>query len=216
VIVVIQCQSDKHPGRTLKSTVGKPVTFVAQPHLLPADDHIYARPDDLEHGRSWRNVLLDYNSAGQNPLQLYPAYQLYRNPIYKRLADRVSVPKLYILSAGWGLIPAAYLTPYYDITFSQVPMDQKYKQRRKGDLYFDFAMISSNANEEIVFFGSKSYLPLFSKLTSEVRANKVVFYNSDVSPEARGCIWKKYLNAKRNTNWQFDCANDFLDGAISI
>lgn len=219
MIVVIQCQSKKHPGRTLKSGSGKPVAFVAQPQsdLLPADGNIYARPDDLsDDGRSWRKVLLDYNSNAENPLHLYRAYDLYQDPVYRRLAERVTVPKLYILSAGWGLISAAFLTPYYDITFSQVPRDQKYKQRRKGDQYDDFAMICPEPIDRIVFFGSKSYLPLFCRLTSEVSTEKLIFYNSDEAPEAPGCMLKKYPNPKRDTNWQFDCANDFLDGAIGI
>jgi hypothetical protein len=47
-----------------------------------------------------------------------PAFQLYQNEAYRRLADKVGTQKLYILSAGWGLIGAMFLTPSYDITFT--------------------------------------------------------------------------------------------------
>lgn len=41
-----------------------------------------------------------------------------------------------ILSAGWGLIPAQFLTPRYDITFSASA--EPYVRRRKNQAYEDF------------------------------------------------------------------------------
>ena len=38
--------------------------------------------------------------------------------------------RLYILSAGWGLIPGDFLTPNYDITFSAAQNVQRFKRRR--------------------------------------------------------------------------------------
>jgi hypothetical protein len=68
---------------------------------------------------SWWPALRTYNRQPRdNPLGLYPAYRLYENRTYERLADRFGLLKLYILSAGWDLIAANFLTPYYDITFS--------------------------------------------------------------------------------------------------
>jgi hypothetical protein len=62
-------------------------------------------------------VLQEYNALpGNNPLGLYPAWRLYENRSYEGLVDRFGVDNLYILSAGWGLISAAFLTPNYDIT----------------------------------------------------------------------------------------------------
>jgi hypothetical protein len=217
MIVVIQCQGKKHCGGSLSTASGQPVTVVAQPQLAPADGHVYARPDDLsEEGRSWREVLLDYNRSGRNPQGLLAAYHLYQEPLYGRLAERVGLQDLYILSAGWGLIPATFLTPYYDITFSQVNPPHKYKRRLPADRYSDFAMIPAETSKRIIFFGSKSYVPLFCSLTRELRADRTVFYNTEYPPEAPGCTLKKYTRAKRDTNWQFDCASDFLDGTISV
>jgi hypothetical protein len=72
-----------------------------------------------EDGISWRHFLRKYNDdAGGNPLHLYPAYQLYENRAYGRLVGRYGLRNVYVLSAGWGLIRADFLTPSYDITFS--------------------------------------------------------------------------------------------------
>lgn len=217
MIVVIQCQGKK-TRVFLKNALGKPIIFVAQPALAPSDDSfIYVRPDDeAETVISWRQVLLDYNRDGRNPQGLLPAYELYQQPIYRRLAEAVTADKLYILSAGWGLIPATFLTPYYDITFSQVKPDQKFKQRRKADRYDDLAMIPRDTKDQIVFFGSRSYVPLFGALTHEVHSEKVVFFKAEEPPDAPGCTLREFTNAKRDTNWQYDCANAFLDGGISV
>lgn len=219
MIVVIQCAGSKqHAAGRLRTANGKPVIFVAQPEQAPRDSCVYAKPDDLsDTGVPWRQVLLDYNSRGKNTLGLCQAYRLYRNPIYARLYknDR-GLKKMCILSAGWGLTDADFLTPYYDITFGQVKPNEKYKQRRKTDRYDDFCMLRANTNEDIVFFGSKSYVPLFCSLTRVVRAKKTIFYNTKYPPEAPGCILREFTGAKRNHNWQFDCANAFLEGAINV
>lgn len=122
MIVVIHCAASKRPDAGhVVNAAGKPIVFVAHPEIAPAENaHVYARPDDAsENGRSWRNLLLEYNSRpGNNPLGLLPAYQLYTNGTYGRLVERLGANNVYILSAGWGLIRSDFLTPYYDITFS--------------------------------------------------------------------------------------------------
>ena len=135
MIIIIQCAASKRPGaERLMSARGKPVVFVADPEAAPANcTHIYARPDDIsDSGKSWRQVLLEYNNerTEDNPLGLHPAVQLYQNKIYARLVDRFGLRKVYILSAGWGLIRADFLTPYYDITFSQSAEDSNAAGRK--------------------------------------------------------------------------------------
>ena len=93
--------------------------------------------------------------------------------------------------------------------------DQKFKQRRKGDRYDDFSMIPANAEEPIVFFGSQSYVPLFCTLTRDVKTKKTIFYNTEYPPEAPGCYLKEFVGAKRDTNWQYDCANAYLKGQLT-
>jgi hypothetical protein len=216
MIIVIQCAASKNLNAGhLASASGRPVIFVAEPLSAPADPaHVYARPDDpSETDASWRNVLLKYNEQrGNNRLRLYPAYKLYINKIYERLVDRFGLPNVYILSAGWGLITADFLTPYYDITFSQSA--EPYKHRRKSDAYRDFRMLPAETNDEVVFFGGKDYLPLFCSLTNAVRTRKTVFYNSAHTPQALGCTLKRFETTTR-TNWHCQCAGAFLDGTIS-
>lgn len=125
MIIVIQCAAGKqgHAGH-LRTLDGLEVMFVAHPDSAPSHpNRVYARPDDLsDRGKSWRNVLQEYNrNPGENPLELLSAWQLYKNPVYEMLAKRFAPDRLYILSAGWGLVRADYLTPSYDITFSKTP-----------------------------------------------------------------------------------------------
>jgi hypothetical protein len=216
MIVVIQCAATKQPDAgCLVSASGKPVVFVARPESAPTDDtRLYARPDDFSHDRkTWRESLLEYNErSNDNPLGLYPAYRLYKNCIYGRLVEVFGVRNVYILSAGWGLIKASSLTPYYDITYS--PSAEGYKRRRKGDHYRDFCMLPKQPDDEIVFLGGKDYLPLFCALTSSVKAKRTIFYNSSQPPKAGGCTLKLFQTSTR-TNWHYECAEALLSGKIA-
>lgn len=210
MIVVIQCAATKRPeAGHLKSRDGRPVVFVANPAMAPAnDDCLYARPDDLSHnGETWRALLSSYNNSDANALGLLPAYRLYENAIYGLLADRFGVDMLYILSAGWGLISAGFLTPYYDITFSASA--EAYKRRRKSDVYRDFCMLPTT-EEPIVFLGGKDYVPLFCSLTKFAKGKRTVFYNSASAPEAAGCALERFPTATR-TNWHYECAKVLIE-----
>jgi hypothetical protein len=215
VIIVIQCAASKRADAGhLMSASGKRVIFVANPGVAPADPtYEYARPDDPSgSGLSWRQVVLRYNEEqGNNPLGLFPAWQLYENNIYGRLANRFGLQKVYILSAGWGLIRADFLTPYYDITYSHSA--EAYKRRTKADRYQDFQMLPDQTDEEIRFFGGKDYLPLFCSVTDAIRSRKIAFYNSAQVPQGSGCTLERF-NTPTRTNWHYKCANDFLDGAL--
>lgn len=156
--------------------------------------------------------LLGYNrKPGDNPLGLYEAYRLYDNPVYVRLKESFGTNKLYILSAGWGLVNSTFLTPYYDITFSRSV--DNYKRRRKGDRFRDFCMLPEGVDEEIVFLGGKDYIPLFCSVTSAVRARKTVFFNSENLPDISGCQLRRFPTTTR-TNWHYECADALINGRI--
>lgn len=211
MIVVIQCAARKRADAGYFETAdGRRVCFVADPRRAPLDGMVYARPDDpSDAGRTWRELLLDYNRSGKdNRLRLARAFELYENAVYTRLGAHVGIDKLYILSAGWGLIPASFLTPVYDITFSA--QADRYKRREKSDDYGDFCMLPAETTEPIVFFGSKEYTPLFGSLTSRIAAPKIVFYTSGQPPEVPGCRLVRFSTTRR-TNWHYECANAFLD-----
>jgi hypothetical protein len=215
MIVVIQCAGSKQENAgSLRTKNGLPVSFVAHPELAPPTAGCpYARPDDpSDDGASWRARLVAYNKeAGNNPFRLLPAFELYKNNIYRALVKRFGIENCYILSAGWGLINAAFLTPYYDITFSGAA--ENFVRRRKGDAYGDFHMLPNDVQQSIVFFGSKEYVPLFAALTRPVKSPKTVFFNSSQPPVAPGCLLTRFETRTR-TNWQYECAAAFLDGNI--
>jgi hypothetical protein len=135
---------------------------------------------------------------------------LYKNKSYSRLVDRFGVEQVYILSAGWGLIRADFLTPYYDITFST--RTEAYKRRRQTEQYSDFRL-PNDIDDEILFFGGSDYRSLFCSLTSSVRATKTIFYNSTIQPQVVGCKLERFQTTTR-TNWHYECVNAFLGGAI--
>jgi hypothetical protein len=217
VIVVIQCAARKRENAgSLRKQDGTRVMFVADPASAPVrGDCVYARPDDpSDQGGSWRDVLLRYNEAGGvNPLSLLSASELYANDIYRALAVKFGPGKTCILSAGWGLIPATFLTPYYDITFAASAED--WKRRKKRDAYKDLSMIPADTNEEILFLGGKDYLPLFTRLTATLKTTRTVFYNSATVPDTNGCRLVRFATTTR-TNWHYECAAALVRGALAL
>jgi len=215
MIVVIQCAAKKvSDAGYFQINEGRPVFFVAEPSEAPAcPDKMYARPDDVgSDDVTWRQSLIKYNkSPGNNPFGLLPAWELYANSVYELLRDQFGVESLYILSAGWGLIAANFLTPVYDITFSASA--EKYKRRRKKDYYDDLCMLPENSDEQIVFLGGKDYVGLFSELTRDHKGERVVFYNSATLPVAEGCMLKRYETTTR-TNWHYECARALVAGNL--
>ncbi len=215
--VVIQCAAGKRANAGhMRTDGGKPVLFVADPGGAPQTDAIeYARPDDIaQGGKTWRDVLFEYNRApGTNPLRLLPAFELYENPAYGKLAARFGIANLFILSAGWGLIPASFLTPAYDITFSQSA--DEYKRRRKNDVYRDLSLLPLDSLQPTVFLGGKDYLPLFTRLTIGAKGPRIVFYNSMNRPDAPGCDLRRFETTTR-TNWHYECARALAEDRLRL
>jgi hypothetical protein len=213
MIVVIQCAASKRADAgSLRTADGQKVLFVADPgEAPPVRGQHHARPDDrAEDGRTWREHLVAYNRSGSNPLHLSTAFELYENPAYRQLVKKLGVDNVFILSAGWGLIRADFLTPLYDITFSSaVRKAAQWKQRRQTDIYDDLRQLPATSTGEIVFLGGKDYVPLFCELTSDVVGERIVFYNSDTPPRAPGCRLERFHTATR-TNWHYECARSLM------
>ena len=217
--IVIQCAGSKTPSAgSFRMMDGRQVFFVADPTVLVQNDFFYAKPDDLaeESEESWRQKLVEYNKsfADKNPLHLLPAYKLYTNPAYSRLVGKFGKKNVFILSAGWGIIPADFLTPPYDITFSA--SGDQLNRRRKYHTYQDFSMIE-NDGDEVVFLGGKSYLPLFYDLTKDLKGQRTIFYNSLTPPGRllRNVRMVRFETTTR-TNWHYKCAQALSDGQIDI
>lgn len=223
-IIVIQCAAGKRSyAGCLRFRNGREALFVAKPANVPQDGpYAYAHPDGVaDTGETWRTQLLRYNelhkdATGENPLGLLPAWQLYSHPVYAQLAVKYGTERLYILSAGWGLIRADFLTPGYDITFSSSASGaENYKRRRERYAYNDWRMLPDNSANPVVFLGGKSYVKLFCALTGRVRGPRYVFYNSGSAPDAPGCHLRKF-DTRTRTNWHYECAQAFMDGRIGI
>lgn len=217
MIVVIQCAGRKTDGAGyFQNHDGRRVMFVADPESAPPDNRmIYARPDDhAADGETWRVKLETYNRAPEhNPFGLLPAWRLYANDAYRLLCDRFGADKLYILSAGWGLIRSDFLTPNYDITFSN--QANRLTRRRDRDSFEDFRMLPEDAAEPILFYAGKAYVDLAVALTKRVKGEKLLFYNSAVAPRAPGFSLRRYETTTR-TNWHYECAKAFVAGAIDL
>ena len=208
--VVIQCAGSKDPDAgCLMAADGKPVFFVANPAIAPQQSEVeYQRPDDIApSGLSWREELVQYNKTcrdtGANPRCLLPAWRLYANPAYRHLVNQLGKDKVFILSAGWGLISAPFLTPDYDITFSGNA--EAYKRRRKRDRYADFLMLPKDLSHPIHFVGGKDYVPLFLRLTAETDAERIIHYVGHRPSPAPNCRFCRF-ETKRETNWHYECA----------
>lgn len=215
--VIIQCAASKNAqpsGSGLYSKEKRKMKFVAKTDKAPRDgDFYYAHPDDLCDGnRTWRSWLQEYNEKeSSNPYGLLPAYRLYQNSAYEGLVAKFGVEKVFILSAGWGLIRANFLTPDYDITFSNASNVPLYARRRTSDYYDDFYQLPDDC-EEICFLGGKEYQHLFIRLTLGRKGVKRIFYNSQNSPSpVEGYIFERFFTT-RKTNWHYGCAN-WLIGA---
>ena len=217
--VVIQCAAAKRPDAGhLLDEEGKPITFVARPDQAPkTKDVLYRRPDDLAHdGRTWRSHLLDYNRRAEgNSLGLLPAWQLYRPPVYSELAAAFGLENLFILSAGWGLLAADFLTPYYDITFTN--QADRYKRRYAGrDRFADFRMLPDDRDQPMVFLGGKDYVGLFQDLTAGSADKRIIVYNSANAPGgAPGCRCVRFETTTR-TNWHYECAKALIAGTVDL
>ena len=216
MIIIIQCAGAKQPtAGHIQQKDGTPVSIVADPAIAPADPSChYAHPDDLaDTGISWRDELVRYNAApGDNPLGLLPAWELYKNPTYKLLAEHFTTENLYILSAGWGMIRADFLTPYYDITFSSSGPPHT---RRPGPRPFhDLQMLPSDVAEPVVLFAGKDYTSFACELLEGMRVSKYLFYSSADKPDAPG--WHLLRYPKSYTNWHYQCAKDLVDGSITL
>lgn len=223
MIVVIQCASGKNPtAGCLVTKGGKLVKFVANPELAPRDGYLYQHPDDLCEGISWRKVLCDYNNNPlNNPNGLLPAWELYTpktdREIYRQLVNRFGIKNTFILSAGWGLISADFLTPSYDITFSKNKNVEQYKRRNLVDIeiYDDLCLLPKDGTDKLVFLGGQSYIPLFCKLTNGYKGPRTILYKSADPPKA-DCGNLMRFETTRNTNWHYECAGSLIRGEIDV
>jgi len=212
--IIIQCASDKaeNAGKLIAPD-GYKVDFVANPNLVKnkVEGIHNFHPDDNIPGKdnSWRDLLVEYNQQKKNKLGLLKAGDLYKPRIYGDLTEYFGWENVYILSAGWGLVRSDYLLPDYNITFSSTAGPGK--KRKKNMLFKDFNHLENRVSnyDQIHFFGTPSYLPLFYELTS-MNSHKFVIHYADKYLEYKpGYKYEPY--ERTFTNWHYSCAKEFLD-----
>lgn len=220
MIAIIQCAATKRPDAGhLQRQDGTKCMFVADPASAPTDsERIHAHPDEAsDTGESWREKLVRYNAdPGSNPCGLLRAFELYENASRRGLVDRLGTDRVYILSAGRGLISASFLTPAYDITLNtRAKQKAPWKFRKKEDSYADLCHLPADTVEPVIFFGGKDYMPLFCKLTGSIPSRRTIFYNSSRPPDAPGCVLHRFSTTAK-TNWHYQCVKAFLQGQIDV
>jgi hypothetical protein len=217
--IVIQCAGSKNranPNAGFRSADNRLIKFVASPKLAPhSDQYTYARPDDMADGsQTWRERILAYNRGDHaNPLHLLPAYQLYAEKTYQNLVRKFGTKQVFILSAGWGLISADFLTPDYDITFTKKAAP--HCRRKKSDNYADICLLPDDG-DDIIFVGGKDYLPLFCEMTAKLKGKKKVFFNTVSDLNLGPGFSTERFQTDRTTNWHYDCAQMLIDGHVGF
>ena len=146
--VVISCAGSKAKDAGYMKTDRRYVKFVGNPAEVDSRILLRSTDDKARDGKTWRDK--HRIMSLMHPLGLLPAYKLYTpdkpyKDIYTQLVERFGINNVYILSAGWGLIHASFLTPKYDITFNGSA--DVYKRRRKRDQYCDFNDLESAIDE---------------------------------------------------------------------
>jgi hypothetical protein len=213
--IIIQCAKGKKKNAgCLKTTNSKNILFIANPNIATeTGDYVYHSPKDItEKNITWTNELARYNELTDNYFNLLPAYELYENNIYREIVSKFGIENVFILSAGWGLIRADFLTPNYNITFSNRKKEFK---RDKKENYPDLCHLQLDSADDLVFLGGIDYQPLFDKLTSKYCGRRIVFYNSVNLPKIKNCYFIKY-ETRQKTNWHYSCAKKIIDGTIII
>lgn len=216
--LIIQCAGGKKKtAGCLKTTDNQNILFVGNPNIAKeTGDYVYHSPKDItDNNITWSRELSNYNNQDTNYLNLLPAYELYNNSIYKKLVGKFGIKNVFILSAGWGLIRADFLTPNYNITFSNGKKIKAEFKRDKKENYPDLCHVPLDSTDDLLFLGGINYQPLFDKLTSSYRGKRIVFYSSANLPKLKHCSFVKF-ETKQRTNWHYSCAQKLLDGSLPM
>ena len=90
---------------------------------------------------------------------------------------------------------ADFLTPNYDITFSN--QADSYKRRHPSrDTYADFRMPTADRAQPVVFLGGRDYVGLFQALTAGSASKRIIFYNLTRAPTAPDCSCVRFKTTK--------------------
>ncbi len=195
--------------------------FVNIPGAGVVNEH---HPDDPINNMEilWRDYLIN-NQIDNNLLE---AYNLYTREEYRCL-HRKYEHNFYILSAGWGLVNSKFKLPKYDITFSNTANQNN---KRNDNLigapayndFNDFTDVNNmpiiNSEDDIIFIGSPDYIPLFFKLTRNLKNRKIIYWkkiNTPLNyPTPNNTFVYRFYETNTRINWYYEVARDFCEGII--
>lgn len=237
-IIVIQCAERK----TQKSWQwrDRQVVFVANRNKYTESDPVPYEPDETipDTNMTWRHAFLDHYRNKRKPDVLddadelpeawklyYPQYPF--QDIYKCLVNKCGKEKVFILSAGWGLVNADFQLPPYNITFTSEAHDYariSVKELLAKLLRYNPLDGVTDEDTTIYFFGGKHYRKLLYRYTDSVPVRKVVIYyyctNKDAQDKAQERENEHYefrrynpKEASRRT-WYYECARRFIKGGL--
>ena len=233
--ILIQCAGKKNNTYTFDNYQGKKVEFISdiESNDLPnSNNSIYVNPNEAiseDSDKTWIDKLKEYNKNKLNPNGFCQAWELYENPIYADIKKKVGKENMFIASAGWGIVKASYWLPNYDITFSRPPKGKKKNYIIRSSAQNEIAQWDDinafhDSNIKIYdlhIFCGKKYLRLINKLITDrqIDPNMITLYIRNNEPNFNE--WEIYCKLikwthpdpkkDRNTNWHYDCAEDFIN-----
>ena len=207
--IVMMCSKSKKNNSNLRfnnnNIVFKAVTNEIINQYKP-DDNI---TENVNY--SWRNFISDNQNHMNIPCR---AYDLYSERVYLDLFLNFN-KRLYIESAGWGIVNAEFRLPNYDITFSQ---NNNINTVRNYQLenYNDYNQLTLSQEDDVVFIGTPEYLPLFFELTNELPNRKIIYWKKQSTPinypiPNDTFIYRYYLTNSR-MRWFYELAEKFANG----
>ena len=205
MIAVIQCAATKRcDAGHLRRQDGTKVMFVADPQRRrPIQNACLRAPTTFRiparaGGRFWYGTTRTPETIRSD---CYALLSCIKTPPTAGLWSTLGASKVFILSAGWGLIDASFLTPDYDITFNGRQSKSPLEIPKEGQLRRSLPLACDTA-EPVVFFGGKDYVPLFCKLTGGIGSKRTIFYRASKPPEkaskppeAPGCVLQGFPTA---------------------
>ena len=212
MIYIIQCSQKKHAAATIGG-----MRFVANTAYLAPGKAATATTPAMRsrEGYSWSDYIRKYNENPAN-VGLSRAVDIYKPTIYKDMVAAFGAERVFILSAGWGLVPSWYRIPTYEITLSYAT---ERATRRAGLHGFkDLVLDPKYAGEEVTFIGGAAYIGLLCKVLRDVPLKRlVVAFTTKKQPRIHLPLAETVdivkFPTKVETNWHYQYGRWLIENA---
>jgi hypothetical protein len=199
-IIVFPCSNEKNGNEFTHKN--KRIRF----RVLSDIDHGQYQPDDNSPipNFTWKEYIS--SDEIQNSPQLQEAKNLYKDDIYRKLADCFG-ERLYISSAGWGIIRNKFKIPKYDVTFKNNKDKSTYRANKNGFLK-DLNHLKEDktiiGKQDIVFLGGLDYVTQFFELTKDLSSKKFILTNGNLCKKVGKKLQKKITQSQLFTVHNFN------------